>query len=190
MTISTERVGGPPRKGLWQGGRLFAVAAVALPAIVYILVISAGYDGRPYLRGDAQYYYYTAVSLTQDFDLDLANQLPPPLERHDLIGRKIVQPEQILALPEEVLGYFCGSRLASATSTSWTKRSTEAGTLEASTTESTKSGSTTIRTVSSMPVTATSTRVPTVRHRHSEHTHRVAGACPRWRAASSRTPAH
>jgi 4-amino-4-deoxy-L-arabinose transferase-like glycosyltransferase len=58
------------------------VIAVAVPAIVYIAVILAGYDGQPYLRGDCQYYYYTAISITVDRDLDLSNQLPPPMERH------------------------------------------------------------------------------------------------------------
>jgi hypothetical protein len=59
-------------------------AAVIVPAMVFVGVIAARYDGRPYLRGDCQYYYYTAVSLAEDFDLDLRNQLPPPMPRHDL----------------------------------------------------------------------------------------------------------
>jgi 4-amino-4-deoxy-L-arabinose transferase-like glycosyltransferase len=62
--------------------RAFGVMAVLVPAIVYIAVILARYDGQPYLRGDCQYYYYTAVSIMVDYDLDLGNQIPPPLERH------------------------------------------------------------------------------------------------------------
>ncbi len=69
---------------LWRRSRLFGLAAVAVPALVFIIVITEGYDGRPYLRGDSQYYYYAALSLSQDLDLDLSNQLPLPLERHNL----------------------------------------------------------------------------------------------------------
>jgi hypothetical protein len=56
--------------------------AVALPALVFGGILATGYDGKPYLRGDSQYYYYTALSLWLDGDLDLTNQLPPPLVRH------------------------------------------------------------------------------------------------------------
>lgn len=59
-----------------------AIAAVALVVLVYSAILMTGYDGKPYLRGDSQYYYYTALSLWLDSDLDLANQLPPPLVRH------------------------------------------------------------------------------------------------------------
>jgi hypothetical protein len=55
---------------------------VLIPALVYGAIILARYDGLPYIRGDCQYYYYTAVSLWYDHDLDLENQLPPPLQRH------------------------------------------------------------------------------------------------------------
>jgi hypothetical protein len=58
------------------------VVALALPAVVFAAIVMTGYDDRGYLRGDCQYYYFTALSLWQDGDLDLANQLPPPLERH------------------------------------------------------------------------------------------------------------
>jgi len=61
---------------------VFGAIAVVVPAIVYIAVVLARYDGQPYLRGDCQYYYYTAVSISVDRDLDLRNQLPPPIERH------------------------------------------------------------------------------------------------------------
>lgn len=59
-----------------------AMLAVALPALVYLGVLWARYDGGPYLRGDCQYYYFTAISLWNDGDLDLRNQLPPPITRH------------------------------------------------------------------------------------------------------------
>lgn len=58
------------------------LVAVAVPALVYIGVIVAHYDGRPYLRGDCQYYFYSAVSLIEDHDVDLMNNLPAPLSRH------------------------------------------------------------------------------------------------------------
>jgi hypothetical protein len=66
--------------------------------------VLARYDGRPYLRGDCQYYYYTAVSLWVDRDLDLANQLPPPLARHssdvalDSEGRLVPKHPIVLSL--------------------------------------------------------------------------------------------
>jgi len=72
----------PSAAGRPRFRRMWGVVAVAVPAIVYIAVILARYDGQPYLRGDCQYYYYTAVSISVDRDLDLANQLPPPMERH------------------------------------------------------------------------------------------------------------
>jgi len=71
------------------------LVAVAVPALVYIGVIIAHYDGRPYLQGDCQYYFYTAVSLFEDHDVDLMNNLPAPLSRHsedvslDLKGRLV-----------------------------------------------------------------------------------------------------
>jgi hypothetical protein len=74
---------------------LSCIAAVALPGLVYIGIVLFGYDGLPYLRGDCQYYYYTAVSLWDDGDLDLSNQLTAPLARHssdvsvDLAGRLV-----------------------------------------------------------------------------------------------------
>ncbi len=58
------------------------LVAVAVPALVYIGVIVARYDGRPYLQGDCQYYFYAAVSLFEDRDVDLTNNLPAPLSRH------------------------------------------------------------------------------------------------------------
>ena len=58
------------------------LVAVAVPALVYIGVIVAHYGGRPYLRGDCQYYFYSAVSLIEDHDVDLMNNLPAPLSRH------------------------------------------------------------------------------------------------------------
>jgi hypothetical protein len=85
------------------------VIALGLPAIVYTAILLAGYDGRGYLRGDSQYYYYTAVSVWQDGDLDLANQLPPPLERHstdvslDLRGRLVPKHPIWLALAAQPL---------------------------------------------------------------------------------------
>ncbi len=77
--------------------------------MVYAAVMLAGYDGKGYLRGDSQYYYYTAVSIWQDGDLDLANQLPPPLERHstdvslDRRGRLVPKHPIWLALAAQPL---------------------------------------------------------------------------------------
>lgn len=56
--------------------------AIGVPTLVFLAVIAVQYDGRPYLRGDCQYYYFTAVSLLEDHDLDLANNLTRPLVRH------------------------------------------------------------------------------------------------------------
>ena len=64
-------------------GLLFPwIVATAIPTLVYLMVILVGYDAFPYLRGDCPYYYLTSVSLLHDRDLDLGNQLPPPIERH------------------------------------------------------------------------------------------------------------
>jgi hypothetical protein len=57
-------------------------AAVVVPSLVYSIVLLHGYDCRPYLRGDCAYYYVTALSIAQDRDLDLFNQLPGNVEDH------------------------------------------------------------------------------------------------------------
>jgi len=94
-----------PRRRAW----LAATLAVALPAIVYLGVLLARYDGGPYLRGDCQYYYFTAISLWTDGDLDLANQLPPPITRHsadvalDRRGRLVPKHPIWLALAAQPL---------------------------------------------------------------------------------------
>jgi len=58
------------------------LAAVGLPMLLYLSIVASGYDGGPYLRGDCPYYLATAQSLWSDHDLDLSNQLPPPLSLH------------------------------------------------------------------------------------------------------------
>lgn len=62
----------------------FSPAATALLAlaVIYGAIVATSYDGQPALRGDAWYYYLTAVSLIQDQDFDLANQLPGRPEAH------------------------------------------------------------------------------------------------------------
>lgn len=62
----------------------FSPAATVLLAlaVIYGAIVATSYDGQPALRGDAWYYYLTAVSLLQDQDFDLANQLPGRLEAH------------------------------------------------------------------------------------------------------------
>jgi hypothetical protein len=74
----TDHAGPNPRRR----AIVAATLAVAVPALVYLGVLLARYDGGPYLRGDCQYYYFTAISIWADGDLDLANQLPPPITRH------------------------------------------------------------------------------------------------------------
>jgi hypothetical protein len=49
--------------------------AVLVPFLIYAVIVARGYDGVTYLRGDCIYYYQTALSIIQDGDLDLANQL-------------------------------------------------------------------------------------------------------------------
>lgn len=105
----------PPETAPWRNlrdrYRLYVagcIAAVVLPSLVYAGIMLYGYDGLPYLRGDCQYYFYTAVSLWNDGDLDLSNQLPSPLSRHsgdvslDLGGRLVPKHPiwfPLLALP-------------------------------------------------------------------------------------------
>src|SRR5262245_34715667 len=49
--------------------------AVAIPLALYLLIVLVGYDGGPYLRGDCPLYVAAAVSLWQDHDVDLSNQV-------------------------------------------------------------------------------------------------------------------
>ena len=46
------------------------------------MIVWVGYDGPPVLKGDGYYYVSTAISVWQDQDLDLKNQLPGDLRRH------------------------------------------------------------------------------------------------------------
>jgi hypothetical protein len=86
-----------------------ATLAILLPTLVYLGVLLARYDGGPYLRGDCQYYYFTAISLWADGDLDLENQLPPPITRHsadvalDRRGRLVPKHPIWLALSAQPL---------------------------------------------------------------------------------------
>jgi hypothetical protein len=79
------------------------------PIVVYAAVIAHGYDGDPYLRGDCPYYYWTAISLARDHDLDLGNQLPGGLSRHfdavalDRRGRAV--PKHPIVLPLAALPF-------------------------------------------------------------------------------------
>jgi hypothetical protein len=59
-----------------------AATVVLALSVIYGAIVATNYDGQPALRGDAWYYYLTAVSLLQDHDFDLANQLPGQLEAH------------------------------------------------------------------------------------------------------------
>lgn len=82
MTSHAAQIPGDKSGGQPDRRFIHCMVAVLVPALVYGGIVLSRYDGLPYLRGDCQYYYYTAVSLWYDHDLDLANQLPPPLQRH------------------------------------------------------------------------------------------------------------
>ena len=64
-----------------------AVVAVALPMLVYLAIVAKGYDGGSVLRGDALFYYYAAVSIAADGDLDLANQMNDPARVTEQVSR-------------------------------------------------------------------------------------------------------
>ena len=66
------------RTGLWPW-----LVAVTVPTLVFLSIISSGYDGKPYLRGDCPYYVAAAFSIAEDGDLDLGNQLWQPWQAHD-----------------------------------------------------------------------------------------------------------
>jgi hypothetical protein len=91
-----------PRR-LTAGGPLLLALGPLL--LVYLWIVATGFDGRHYLRGDCPYYFLTAVSLLQDGDLDLGNQLreSADLQRHsadvslDRFGRLV--PKHPLVLP-------------------------------------------------------------------------------------------
>lgn len=68
--------GRPERR--WAAG-----LAVAVPMLVFLGIVLAGYDGDPYLRGDCRYYVAAARSIAEDGDLDLANQLWQPWDVHN-----------------------------------------------------------------------------------------------------------
>ena len=73
-------------------------------AIVYGGIVASGYDGKPALRGDAWYYYMTAISLLEDHDFNLANQVPGRVEEHseeialDGNGRFVPKHNIVLAI--------------------------------------------------------------------------------------------
>jgi len=59
------------------------IVAVVVPAIVFLVIIGSGYDGKPFLRGDCPYYVAAATSIAEDGDLDLGNQLWQPWRAHN-----------------------------------------------------------------------------------------------------------
>lgn len=66
-----------------RAGKWPILIGVVVPAIVFLLIAAVKYDGQPYLRGDSPYYVATALSIAQDHDLDLSNQLWQPWSGHD-----------------------------------------------------------------------------------------------------------
>lgn len=65
------------RRGFWRAGAV----AVAAPMAVCLAVVAVGYDGQHFVRGDGLFYLVTARSLMVDGDLEISNQLAPPLPR-------------------------------------------------------------------------------------------------------------
>ena len=59
------------------------LTAVVVPGLVFFAVISLGYDGKPFLRGDCQYYVEAGRSIAKDGDLDIRNQLCLPWAVHN-----------------------------------------------------------------------------------------------------------
>ncbi len=64
-------------------GVVAGFVAVVVPALVFLVVIGSGYDGKPFLRGDCPYYVAAARSIAEDGDLDLGNQLWQPWHAHN-----------------------------------------------------------------------------------------------------------
>lgn len=63
--------------------RIFPIlTAIVLPGLVFLAVISVGYDGLPFLRGDCSYYVAASRSIATDGDLDISNQLRLPWSVH------------------------------------------------------------------------------------------------------------
>lgn len=98
MGIARPDTSDRPARG-WRA----ALVAMGLPLVVYLLVLSMGYDGGPYLRGDCEFYFQTARSLLNDHDLDLSNEMPDADRRHvdqvsqDVRGR--VVPKHPVLMP-------------------------------------------------------------------------------------------
>jgi 4-amino-4-deoxy-L-arabinose transferase-like glycosyltransferase len=65
------------RVAWWRAGAV----AVVVPMTVCLAVVAVHYDGRHFVRGDGLFYLVTARSLQLDGDLDLSNQLAPPLDQ-------------------------------------------------------------------------------------------------------------
>lgn len=91
-----------------QAQWLAALLALGLPLGLYLGVAAKGYDGKPFLRGDCPYYFAAGLSLLEDRDLDLGNQLPGDPLAHsgqvalDVRGRVVPKhplPLALVALP-------------------------------------------------------------------------------------------
>lgn len=96
-------------------GPLFV--GVVLPIIVFLSIAAVKFDGQPYLRGDSPYYVAAALSIAEDQDLDIANQLWQPWSDHhthvaqDSRGRWVPKHPlwmPIVALPLIVTTPFVG----------------------------------------------------------------------------------
>jgi len=81
------RIGRGCRRTLRRAAAFAARTAPAWAALLLVSAVNAGillhrYDGGPYLRGDCQYYYWTAAALLSGDGLNLGRQLPGGWRAH------------------------------------------------------------------------------------------------------------
>ena len=102
--------------GFGPGESWAALAAVGLPLCVYLLIVAWGYDGESQIRGDGGYYLAVAESVWTDHDLDLSNQLSPPLVNYsnhvslDIHGRLVPKHSILMPLISMPLVVVLGAR--------------------------------------------------------------------------------
>lgn len=94
-----------------------SLVGIVLPAIVFMAIAAIAFDGKPYLRGDSPYYVASALSIANDHDLDLGNQLWQPWSDHhthvsqDKMGRLIPKHPlwmPVFSIPLIILAPFAG----------------------------------------------------------------------------------
>ena len=90
-------------KQLWFDSILPRLMVVVIPLAVSVAIISHGYDGDPFLRGDCPYYYWTARALLREHSFALGKELPGSPQSHagqvSLAANGALVPKHPVVLP-------------------------------------------------------------------------------------------